>query len=170
MRYDLADLDRFLETKKRRTLPPEPQPMREQRAGPVHEPEPRLVEPWEREPEPPGPLRHPRSPLSIPMTTRRPIPLPQLGEPVRGVPRGLLRRLKLRQHRWPPSWPLMSTAAIPAAHSTDPANSISGSRRRRPRRRVIEPRCDKPVAKKRYERPDIENRPDLNSHTYLGFI
>jgi hypothetical protein len=55
LRYDLADLDRFLETKKRRTLPPE-QPIRErpvepavreQRTVPVHEPELQPVDPWE---------------------------------------------------------------------------------------------------------------------------
>jgi hypothetical protein len=120
VRYDLADLDRFLETKKRRTLPPEPQPMREQpgepavheqRTVPVHEPELRPVEPWETEPEPPELLRRPtvsRSPWDafIPVDADDDPPDDPFAAARRAGPRRapqrLLRRLKLRQPngRW----------------------------------------------------------------------
>ena len=50
VRYDTADLDRFIETKKRRALPPAPQP-------PVHE------QPPVAEPEPPAAQHEPLRPL-----------------------------------------------------------------------------------------------------------
>ena len=50
VRYDLVDLDRYVEARKRRTLPPEPQPPVHE--PPVAEPEPAAKQPEPRTPEP----------------------------------------------------------------------------------------------------------------------